>query len=305
MIRPFLPIDLVAILFQDRSLSNRAKTKGNIGREETRFVTLATLLGQWLNPQGRRCIWVWAEGLRLRGFASARNRSSSHAWELDRLLLDEQDRECCLSLLERLCVAGGESGVEKVFLRLLTESSLVDTAREAGFIPYITESLYMREREEDKTATYEGNPFCSPRHKQAGDDYRLFDLYKACIPAPVRRVEGMTFKEWEEAKDRSATVEWVFEKEGSLMGWLRVNTSGNIGQFDVMASDEGELEQIVEYGLMSLGGCRHLFCLAPEFQGKLAQLLQDHGFREIERYSALIKELTVRAKEPCLVPIGA
>lgn len=305
MIRPFLPIDLIAILFQDRSLSNRAKTKGNIGREEARFFTLTTLLGQWLNPQGRRCIWIWAEGLRLRGLASARNRSGPYAWEVDRLLLDEQDRECCLSLLERLSIAGEESGVEKVFLRLLTKSSMVDAARDAGFIPYTTECLYGWENVDGKVASYKVIPSCSTRRKQAGDEYRLFDLYKACIPAPIRRVEGMTFKEWQEAKDRNATKEWVFEKEDSLMGWLRVNARGDTGQFEVMASDEGELEQIVEYGLMSLDGCHRLFCLAPEFQGKLTRLLRDHGFREIERYCALIKELTVRAQEPCLVPLGA
>ncbi|HJX70189.1 MAG TPA: hypothetical protein VJ441_03750 [Dehalococcoidia bacterium] len=303
MIRPFLPIDLIDILLQGKSLSNRAKTKGNISRQERRFLTSATLLGQWLNPQGRRSIWVWAKGLRLRGLASARNRSSTSAWEVDRLLLSEDDEECCLSLLERLSLVGEESGVEKVFLRLPEESPLVDAAKEAGFISYITESLYGWER--GKAAGYEGTPAYSPRRKQVGDDYRLFELYEACVPAPIRRVEGMTFKEWQEAKERSARKEWVFEKEGSLIGWLRVETSGDIGQFEVMASGEEELEKLVEYSLMFLNGCRYLFCLVPEFQGELARLLQGHSFRQIERYSALVKELTVRAGEPCLMPLGA
>jgi hypothetical protein len=294
---------LVAILFQGKWLSNRAKTKDNIGREEARFLTLATLLGEWLNPQVRRYLWVWANGLRIRGIASARNRSSSHAWEIDRLLLDEQDEECCCSLLERLSVAGEESGVEKVFLRLPTESPLVDAARGAGFIPYVTELLYGWER--GKAAGYGEPSSCSMRRKQEGDDYKLFELYEACIPAPIRRVEGMTFQEWQEAKDRSARKELVFEKEGRLIGWLRVVTSGDIGQFEVMATDGEELEQMVKYSLMALNGCRYLFCLAPEFQGELTRLLQGHGFGEVKRYSALMRELTVRSQEPCLVPLGA
>src|SRR4030042_2306385 len=142
MIRPFLPIDLIDILLQGKSLSNRAKTKGNISRQERRFLTSATLLGQWLNPQGRRSSWVWAKGLRLQGLASARNRSSTSAWEVDRLLLSEDDEECCLSLLERLSLVGEESGVEKVFLRLPDESPLVDAAKETGFAPHIHETLY-------------------------------------------------------------------------------------------------------------------------------------------------------------------
>jgi len=305
MIRPFLPTDLIAVLFQERLLYNTAKTKGSIVREETRFFNLTTLLGQWLNPQGRRFIWVWAKGLRIRGLASARKRSSPYTWEVDRLLLDERDCECCISLLEKLSVAGGESGVEKVFLRLLTESPLVDAAREVGFTPYITESLYKWEREEGKLVSCKSTPSCSPRRKQQGDDYRLFELYKACIPAPVQRIAGMTFQEWQKAKEKSATEEWVFEKEGNLAGWLQVNARGDTGQFEVMASSEEELEQIFEYGLMSLEGCRHLFCLTPGFQGNLIRLLRDYGFIETERYCALIKELTVKAKEPRLVPAGA
>jgi hypothetical protein len=202
-----------------------------------------------------------------------------------------------------LSLVGGKSGVKKVFLRLPEESPLVDAAKKTGFVPYITESLYGLEK--GKAAGYESTPSCSPRRKQVRDDYRLFELYEACVPAPIRRVEGMTFKEWQEAKDRRAKKEWVFEEEGSLIGWLRVETTGDIGQFEVMASSQGELEKLVEYSLMSLDGCRYLFCLTPEFQGELAQLLQGRGFRQIERYSTLVKELTVRASEPCLVPLGA
>lgn len=306
VVRPFLPIDLIAILFQGRWLSNRAKTKDNIGREEARFLALATLLGQWLNPQVRGYLWVWANGLRIRGIASARNRSSSYAWEIDRLLLNEQDGECCCSLLESMSVAGEKLGVEKVFLRLPAESPLVDAARGAGFIPYVTEFLYGWER--GKVAGYGESTSCSMRsmrRKQERDDYRLFELYEACIPAPIRRVEGMTYKEWQETKDKSARKELVFEKEGRLIGWLRVVTSGDIGQFEVMATDREKLEQMVEYGLMALDGCRYLFCLAPEFQGELTRLLQGYGFGEVKRYSALIKELTVRSQEPCFVPLGA
>src|SRR4030042_5795378 len=121
-VRPFLPIDSIAILLQGGRLSNRAKTKDNMGREETRFFASATLLGQWLHPQVRRYLWVWTNGLRIRGLASARNRYSPQAWEIDRLLLNEQDGECCHLLLDRLSAAGGETGVNNIFLRLTTES---------------------------------------------------------------------------------------------------------------------------------------------------------------------------------------
>ena len=303
VVRPFLPIDSIAILIQGSGLSNRVKTKDTIGREETRFFTSATLIGQWLHPQVRRYLWVWANGFTIRGLASARNRYSTHAWEIDRLLLNEQDDDCCHLLLERLSAAGGESGVKKIFLRLPAESPLVDGARRAGFVPYVTEILYGCERE--KVTSYEKPISSSIRRKREGDDYRLFELHKACIPDPIRRVEGMTFREWQESKDRNTSKEWVFEKEGSLIGWLRAETCGNKGQFEIVATSEEELKKMVDCGLMILNNCRHLFCLAPEFQGELSRLLQNHGFNKVISYSVLIKELTVRAQEPCLVPLGA
>lgn len=303
VVRPFLPIDSIAILIQGAGLSNRAQTKDTIGREEKRFFTSATLFGQWLHPQVRRYLWVWADGFRIRGLTSARNRYSTHAWEIDRLMLDEQDDECCHSLLERLSTAGGESGVKKIFLRLPAESPLVNTAKRAGFVSYVTEFLYGMER--DKAASHEEPISYSMRRKQEGDDYRLFELHKACIPATILQVEGMTFKEWQETKDRDTNKEWIFEKDGSLIGWLRAETCGDKGQFEIMATSEEELKQMINYSLMSLDGCRYLFCLAPEFQGELSRLLQEHGFGEVKRYSVFIKELTVRAQEPCLVPLGA
>ncbi len=305
MIRSSLPTDLIAILFQDSSLCNRAKTKDNAGREEGRFSTLATFLWQWLNPWGRRCTWVWIKGFSLRGLASARNRSSSQAWEIDRLLLNEQDGDCCSSLLERLSLAGGELGVEKIFLRFPAESPLLDAAKEAGFSPYTSERLYWWESEEGRLASHGAPSQSFPRRKQVGDGYRLFELYEKCVPVAIRRVEGMTFKQWQANKDRSVGKEWLFEKDSSPVGWLRVRASPDIGQFEVMATPQGELEPMVEFGLMRLKGCRYLLCLVPEFEGELSRLLEDRGFSQVASYSVIVKELVARAHEPCLMPLQA
>jgi hypothetical protein len=202
-----------------------------------------------------------------------------------------------------LSVAAGESGVKKVFLRLPAESRLVDAAKGTGFVPYVSECLYGWENRTE--AVHREPTSFSARRKQELDDYRLFDLYEACVPTPVRRVEGMSFKEWHEAKDRSTRKEWVFEKKDSFIGWLRVGANGDTGQFELIATEGEELEQMLEYSLASLNGCRHIFCLAPEFQGELIRQLRGYGFGEAKKYSNLIKELTVRAEAPVLVPLGA
>lgn len=264
---------------------------------------MATLLGQWLNPRERKCLWVWTSGLDFRGLASARNRYSALTWEIDRLLLVDDDEECCNSLLERLIIAGSESGVRKIFLRLPEDSPLTESVKKAGFLSYVTESLYGIN--EGEVASETGISPLTPRLKQIGDEYRIFELYQKCIPAAVRRVEGMTFNEWQDTKDRTTRKEWVFEHEGTLTGWLNMRDCGGIGQFEVMTSSDEDLQHIVSYTLLSLDNCRQILYLTREFQGEMARILQNYGLNELERYSVFIKELTVRTKDPCLVPLGA
>jgi len=303
MIRTFFPLDLVSMLFQGRSLSNRAITKDTVVKKEVRFVSLASILGQWFHPQLRKCLWVNTRGLGFCGLASVRNRSSARVWEIDRLLLDEKDNECCHSLLEKLVFAGGESGVEKIFLRLPKDSPLVHTAHKAGFTTYTTEYLYSLDNK--KGRTYGDIPYLSMRLKQIGDEYSLFELYQKCIPASIRRVEGVTFKEWQYTKDKNAKREWVFENKGNVIGWLRMEDSHDICHFEVMASGEMDLEQIVVFSLTFLDRYRNLLYVATEFQGDLIRLLQKYGFNEVSSFRVFTKELTVRTQEPFLVPISA
>lgn len=238
-----------------------------------------------------------------RGLASARHRSSDHAWEIDRLLIGDDDEECCNSLLERLILSGCDSGVGKIFLRLPVDSPLANSVKKAGFLPYVTEFLYGTK--EEKVSPDTSIPPLTPRLKHLGDEYKLFEMYQKCIPVRVRQAEGMTFKEWQDSKDRTTKQEWVFEHEGALMGWFHMRGSGDIGQFEVMTSREEYLKHVVSYTLLSLKDCRQLLYLARDFQEELVKILRSYGLDELERYSVFIKELTIKTQDPCLVPIGA
>lgn len=285
-------------------MSNKAKVKDNVRREEPKLSTWATLSGQWTYSRGIRRTLVWPGGIRFRGLVSARNRTGHSVWEVDHLLLDELDKDCCLSLLVKISSVLEELGVEKVFLRNYAESPLVKTAKEAGFVPYVTESFYGRKRKEGEIAGDDVNFSFRHRRKGINDDYRLFELYEACLPASIRQVEGITFQEWQSARDRWSGEDWLFEEDGCLIGWMRVKIDGNAAQIEIPATREDKLEQIVEYGLKTLDGCRELFCIIPGFQIKQARLFNDQGFSELNKYSVSFKELTSRTRKPLLVPIG-
>ena len=309
MIRSFLPTDLIVILFQGGLHCNLAKSRHSLGADGARLLSLAALLVQCLKPRDRHYAWVWTDGLACRGLASVRNRSLPTAWEVDRLVLQGDDEWCCLSLLEKLCGAGTELGVERVFLRLPADSPMLYAAHKAGFSPYMTEYLYFRDAGQGRIAAngHDGtSALMSPRVKDASDDYRLFRLYEKCVPAHIRRVEGMTYGEWQAARETGVGSEWVFEEGGNLVGWLGTRNSHHTGQLQLMALPQEDLHQsMIECGLMFLNGCRHLYCLATEWQGELLRLLEGRGFTQAAEYSALAKELTGKDREPCLIPASA
>ncbi|MBN2100020.1 MAG: hypothetical protein JW753_10545 [Dehalococcoidia bacterium] len=302
MIRSFMPFDVVDLLVAGRALSNKAKTRDGVGRKDARVSDLASIVGDWFNPQLRPCAWVYTEGLALRGLASVRDRRGPHAWEINRLLVADQDRNCCLKLLEHVSLAGGRLEVGRIFLRLSTDSPLLKAAQETGFLSYSTEHVYLRERA-DGTETKSGVPSASsPRRKKVDDEYHLFGLYHACVPPHVRRVEGMTYKEWQSNRDRSPGQEWVFEKDGDLVAWVATDADRHCGHLDVLAAAGDEMQSAVEYGLDSLSGCQQVCCLAPDFDGALLRLLEDRGFGRVTSYSVLAKELLVRVVEPLAMP---
>jgi hypothetical protein len=305
MIRSFFPTDLVVISLQRGSLSDVARTKNNMGKGGARFWGLADLSIKSLNPRSKRRTWVRTEGLRFGGLASVRNRSLPCAWEIEHLVVNQQDAGYCLSLLEKLSIAGSELGVTKVFLRLPADNPLLAVVDKAGFSAYLTEHLYLRERRASEAESYKTSPLPFPRRKRASDEYRLFELYEKCVPASVRRVEGMTFGEWQAARDREVGIEWVFEDGGLLVGWLGVKAKTNMGQFEVMAISAEELEPMVEYGLMFLSDCRQIFCVVPEFEWNLFGLLEKRGFRQVATYCVLAKEPVDRVKRTCLIPASA
>jgi hypothetical protein len=305
MIRSFLPTDLLVISFQRGSLSDVARTKDNMGEEGARFLGLAGLSIKSLNPRGKRRTWVRTEGLRFGGLASVRDRSLPSVWEIEHLILNHQDAGYCLSLLERLSIAGVELGVTKIFLRLPADNPLLAVANEAGFCAYLNEHLYSRERKGSEAESYKTSPIPFPRRKRVNDDYRLFELYQKCVPASVRGIEGMTFGEWQAGKEREMGAEWVFEAGSVLVGWLGVKTKRDMGQFEIMAISAEELEPVVEYGLMFLSDCRQILCPVPEFQWDLFRVLEKRGFGQVAKCCALAKEPVDRVKRTCLIPASA
>lgn len=310
MIRSFMPLDVFDLLVAGKALSNKARTRDSFSGKDARFGDLANMVFGWFNPRQRSSAWVCTEGLALKGLTSVTHRYSSRSWDVNRLMVADQDHGSCLKLLEHVSSAAVQQRIGRIFLSLPAESTLQKPAQETGFLPYYSELVYCRESDGGAAAAgaqanSSAPPGLSPRRKKSDDDYRLFELYLKCASHQIRRAEGTTYKEWQANRRRTLGQEWVFERDGEMVGWAATSAGRRSGLLDIPAVTREDMQGVVEYGLSALGGCQQAFCLVPDSDATLQRLLEDRGFARVTTYSALVKELLVRVVEPYVMPVVA
>ncbi len=308
------PTDLVALVAYDgRVYRNEALTRDRIGTETSPH-PLETALEQWFSFATGRHTWISAKGTTLRGLVSARRRGSRAAWEVDCLIdAAEDDGAVLASLLDRLVSDAGRARAHKVFMRVASGCQVAETACRCGFTPNFSEWLLARTREEgtarsrSSEASQQGpgsdlRPWCS------ADAYGTFRLYNRWTPEAVRRVEGATFREWLAARERVSpargTRQWVMERDGGIVGWLRVAADGELGRFDLMADPIAPelMEQLVDVTLARLREQTALYTLVPEFAPALRQRLQERGFVDRGQFVVLARQTARPVRVPKLAP---
>jgi hypothetical protein len=307
MIRSLYPTDLLSFLFFSRqALPNQAIARDNPG--ERSLFSPQVFLERWLPLGCTRDAWVMSGGARIRGAVSIKSCCSPSVWQVDRL--QAGDEECCIALLDIVSAAAATRGVRRIFLRLPSASSLIDGARHSGFSCYGTDYLCRYGDGGGQWTTEVPEPYLI-RPRSIGDEHALFQLYNATVPLQVRTVEGMTLEDWQECRGRSSWPaqhrELVLQKQDNLVGWLRINSAGGTGCFEIMFHqlEEDVLRWLANYGLTCLRGKSQIFCVALSFQGQLLELLERIGFEQVAEYSALSKEIAISIKEPQVVPIEA
>jgi hypothetical protein len=311
VIRTIRPTDLVALVaFEGRSLPNQARVRAALGRTTERPMPVAAILDQWLPLQGGHSTWVAVEGFSIHGLISARLRAGRSAWEVDWLVVDgtPQAERAALELLEQLGRNGAEAGVERVFLRLPHGSPLLETARRAGFFPYVTETLVRWEPGPRPAAPVDVPLVAALRPKTKADEYGIFRLYNQAVPETVRRAEGIAFREWRDTQERTPgrRREWVAEQDGRILAWVRVSRSRAGGVFDVTVHPDaaGDTDHVVRFALSQLDRRTPAFCLAPDHQPAVCRaLLEELDGQAVTRYTQTVKFMAVPAPVRALAPI--
>ena len=305
MIRSIRPTDLPRLAgLNRRGLVNEAYARRDLTRPR-QSLSLGLVLEHWLALEENRQTWVNVERRKIDGLISARHEG--FAWEIDRLIVEpDVDPRVVQRLLSYITAVGGEVGVQKLYLRLQASSELVDLARSAGFLLFSDETLYAR------TTPLDGPRLPWPagvRPKTASDTLAVFQLYCASVPLRVRQAEAMTLTEWQQLRQRGRPAlgrrELVYERDGELLGWMQSDVRGRAVQFEVLAHPAAPeaLDLLLDYGLGQQVGRAPLYCLVAEHEARLAQALGERGFLPEASFCALVKQLSVRVKQPRLVPV--
>jgi hypothetical protein len=267
-----------------------------------------------IQPQHQ--VLVARQGGRIVGLLSASAGPGLDTWAVERLLClpGEAAEETRRSLLRALCTLAADEGIQKIFLRALAESPLVESAVLVGFAHYTTEQVYRL----PAVPRVHAAPPPTLRPRRGRDHHALFRLYCAAVPGPVRQVEGMTLQEWRWAEGwglhqhlmrlplgAGRRRDFVLEENDTIIAWLGIERTRR--RIMVMTHPDAAppLGALLRFALTRLPPARDVSCAVRDYQGALGPTLEFLGFRPLARHALLVRTLAVRVREPKLVPVRA
>lgn len=304
-VRTVRPTDLVALAAYDGHVRpNEAVTRDRIGTQTSPH-PLETAIEQWFSFATGRHTWISVKGTTLRGLASARRRGTKTAWEMDCLIHTDDDDGLLMSLLDRVVEDAGRAGAEKLFLRVPETSDIVRIASSTGFFRYQNEWLMGAHGPLPRAAA---DDLPALRRWTRADAYGLFRQYNRCAPAPVRRIEAPTFREWVASRERIAAGrarQWVVESDGNIGGWLRIAAEGETGRFEILSDQIDVLDGLIDAALARLSEQSSLLTLVPEYASGLRGRLEERGFIARETFAVLARRTSQPVEVAELAPAAA
>ena len=213
-------------------------------------------------------------------------------------------------------------------MRLAAGSPVLPLARRSGFYPCFNETLLAGYggihsssgngisstpaglgQPDGKGSGPGGGAALRPRLPQ--DSYALFQLFCASTPAAVRDALGLTFDQWQDAREPlfsqrngSRAREWVAEHKDRIVGWLGLASHRRATEATVMVHPDcpEQWDMLLDFALSRPGGQRWLI---PEYRETAAARLLRQGFREQGQYTMLVKLAAAPARSYGMAPVEA
>ena len=233
-----------------------------------------------------------------------------------------------LELLEQLIAAVGWRSGERIFLRLAANCPALSLARRSGFHPCFNETLLAGyggriNANPDSGgrlgAAVKGSPagpdsgdrMGNLRPRRPAEDYALFQLFCASTPVAVRDALGLTFDQWQAAREPlfrqgkgGRAQEWVSEDKDRIIGWLGLAPRRRAVEAMAMVHPDypEQQEGLLNAALSRPGGQRWLI---PEYRAALADRLIGQGFQTQAQYTMLVKLAAAPARSYGMAAVEA
>jgi hypothetical protein len=185
-------------------------------------------------------------------------------------------------------------GAERAFIRLDAASPLTRIARDAGFFPYQPQVLLQRNGKPGAAATE-----VAWRVRDKQDLHGIFQLYLHAVPANVRAIEGVTFKEWQAALEPwgGRITDLVLEEDGAITAWART-MAGHAGRLVILSNSRSvSYDDLIDSATSRLAKCDRILSLVPEQDVGLAAAFERAGFVPAGNYTLMAKRLVRTAEE--------
>jgi len=293
-IRAVRPTDLIALLsFANAAYPNQAVTQDGLGKGKGYLRPLDSLIQQWPSFATGRHTWINVRGQTVQGLISVRQRAKSSVWEVEYLISSmDNSQEINLTLLEHLSQSAAHMRVGRIFLRLPASSDALEPARKAGFIPYAKEQLLSANPSEIHPVP-RGD--IQIRQFTAEDLYSVFRVYECAVPQAIRQLEGLTFHQWQEAREAPwrHAADLVAQRHGAVIAWLRLSNSGPAGRFDPLVHPDhlDALDDLLVAILSHLAQCNTISVLLAHHQQPIMQRLKELGFSSGEEFIRLARPI--------------
>jgi hypothetical protein len=281
------------VSFDGRVYPNEAHPWDRLGLNE-RARPLEEAIEQWFSFATGKQTYVNVHGATIRGLITARRRGKRSAWEVEVLIDADDDKGVMSALFTRMLEGISRLGAERVFVRLASDSPLLRTARDAGFFPYQPQVLYRR----NGKANSKG-PDVPWRKREKQDLHGIFQLYLNAVPANVRAIEGVTFREWQAALEPwgGRVTDLVLEEDGVITAWSRV-LKGNAGRLTLLSnSSSASYDDLIASAASRLGKSEQVLSLVPEQDVGLSAAFEREGFVPVGNYTLMAKRLVRTAEE--------
>ncbi|MHB8645814.1 MAG: hypothetical protein ACYDAR_08515 [Thermomicrobiales bacterium] len=239
-------------------------------------------------------------------FAQARSRRDSHTWDVIYLAYGRKDHvgsaemrdAMWSSLLDAVTRTAGRRRATRLFARVPDNADAMIALRDAGYITYGSETLYVAPYH--KSVRNAGEQPALHR-QQGGETWAIHQLYTLTTPKAMQFAEARTSTYWDLPRSGTARAAYWIGEAHEVTAYARTLSGEHAFLIDLLFRPEeraqvpGFVESVLETLSASEGDL--LYVRALGHQEDLGGMLDALGFSVLIRQSLLVKYTTISVRE--------